>query len=85
MPEIDNKEFEVFWLNQGDDKAEVHINKYSTGNVDIQINGVSEQTLNLLAKQLGLEVRKSPRTEDVAVWIEFARARDKSKVTIFQK
>ena len=73
------KGYGIFWLNDDGCNAEVHINKYSTGHIDIQVTDVSEDMFECMAKSFGLKVRECKGVR----WFEFARARDGSRVTVF--
>ena len=73
------KGLEVFWLNNAGGEAEVHINKFRTGHIDIQVTDVSEELFVRMSEVFGLEVTEYKKCK----WFEFARARDGSKVTVF--
>ena len=77
------KGLEIFWLNSDGGEAEVHINKFAKRNIDIQITDVKKDLFYVMAKSFGFKVQNHTLFNNTAVWFEFARARDGSKVTVF--
>ena len=77
------KDLEIFWLNNAGGKAEVHINRFRSGHIDVQVTDVKADLFFAMAESFGLKISKALDDNDVVRWFEFARARDGCKVTVF--
>ena len=66
-------------IGYGLDTAQVDVNQWATGEIDIQIFGVTEKQMNELQQVLG----KNATTFAETTFLSCNRARDKTRVTFF--